>query len=532
MILACVACSGGGSGSNPPPATPTPVPAALAVRTAPLAEQVGLLFAPVVVEVRTDTGVLAQTDEGRSVTIAAVGGTGALTGSKVATTHGGVAVFDRLVYDQIERLSLKIDAAGLASATTPPFPVSAGPAAAVPIALASVTSAGGQGNGASEPNGSNGGGGPPSLSGDGRFVAYYSLSSNLVSGDTNAVRDTFVRDVVLGETTRVTVGPTGAQLTADCYAPSLSADGRFVAFLCEDSSFYVRDRQTGATELLGNGAEGALSLAISANGRYVAHRTRFGRVAVSDRMTGTKRVVDISSTGADANAPTSSNVGADAPAISSDGRYVAFSSAASNLVPGDTNGAHDVFVHDRDADGNGIFDETGGFSTERVSIAPAGGQVQGASDGVAISADGRYVAFGASTSVALSLYLRDRLAGTTTLVSRAADGGAASGAAWGPAISADGRFVAFASYVANLVTPALPGAIPQVFVWDRSTDGLAVVSKSASGVVADGAASNYAGPAISGDGRYVAFPSAATNLVSGDVNGVPDTFVAPNPLFP
>jgi Tol biopolymer transport system component len=403
----------------------------------------------------------------------------------------------------------------------------------LPVALASVTSAGGQANGASEPNRSSGSGGPPSLSSDGRFVAYYSLASNLVPGDTNAVRDAFVRDVVLGATTQVSLDPAGAQLHVDCFAPVLSANGRYVAFLCESFSFYVRDRQAGTTEVLGTSADGALSLAISANGRHVAHRTRLGRVAVHDRITGANRLVDVSSAGADANATTFSNLGSDAPAISSDGRYVAFESSASNLVTDDTNGVTDVFVHDRDVDENGVFDEAGGVRTERVSITPAGGQMQDASGQVAISGEGRFVAFVANAALGFAdIRLRDRQAGTTTLVSRGAGGGAANGACWGPAMSADGRFVAFASYATDLVTPALQAAITQIFVWDRLTDALDVVSEDAGGTVADGPASAYAGPAISGDGRYIAFPSEAANLVPLDTNGVPDTFVAPNPLLP
>jgi Tol biopolymer transport system component len=224
--------------------------------------------------------------------------------------------------------------------------------------------------------------------------------------------------------------------------------------------------------------------------------------------------VSVASDGAQAN--WFSEVGS----ISGNGRFVAFDSFATNLVPGDTNGFSDVFVRDR---------ETG--TTERISVSSAGVQGNQASfiTGNSVSADGRYVAFisGAENLVpgpsngAGNVYVRDRLAGTTERISVSSSGTLGNGAAGGGAISADGRYVAFESDSSNLVPGDTNGTF-DVFVRDRMTNTTTRVS-----VASDGTQANDRSdlPVISADGRYVAFPSPASNLVPGDTNGVRDVFV-------
>lgn len=200
----------------------------------------------------------------------------------------------------------------------------------------SVSSAGTQGNGDSV---------APSISADGRFVAFLSCASNFVPGDTN-VCDVYVHDRQTGTTEGVgLLGPD----------PSISASGRFVASdslaplvpgdTNDEADVFVHDRQTGTTERVsvdsaGNEANDfSLRASISGDGRFVAFQSF--QIFVHDRRTGTTEPVSVDSAG------TPGNTISFAPSISATGRFVAFTSFASNLVPGDTNRRDDVFVHDR-----------------------------------------------------------------------------------------------------------------------------------------------------------------------------------------
>jgi Tol biopolymer transport system component len=218
------------------------------------------------------------------------------------------------------------------------------------VVQASTDSAGNQGNGNSF---------SPSLSGDGRYVAFWSDAGNLVPGDTNNEDDVFVKDLWTGAVVRASTDAGGAQANRSSDSPALSADGRYVAF---DSL---------ASNLVPGGTNGAID------------------IFVKDLWTGA--VVRASTTAAGGSQSQGSF--SFSPALSADGRFVAFWSSASNLVPGDTNGAHDVFVKDL---------WTG--AAVRVSTTAGGGQANGASDTSALSADGRYVVF---TSLASNLVAGD-----------------------------------------------------------------------------------------------------------------------------
>jgi Tol biopolymer transport system component len=342
--------------------------------------------------------------------------------------------------------------------------------------LVSVTTAGVQGNNMS---------GCDSISADGRFVAFWSEASNLVVGDTNRVPDIFVRDRLTGQTTRISVATGGGQGNDWSVDGMISADGRFVAFASAASTFlagdtnhfwdiFIHDRLTRQTTLISANRSiyvektGTGDLpSMSADGRFVAFAsfrdlaaedTNFnGDIYVNDRQSGQTTRVSVATGGGQGNGFS------DYPHINADGRFVAFQSNASNLVAGDTNGLDDIFVHDR---------KTG--QTTRVSIATGGVQGNGLSSDSSISADGRFVVFRSLASNLVAgdtngiedIFVRDRLTGQTNRVSLGTDGGQGNNLSQNPTISADGRFVSFMSYANNLVIDDTNFG-PDTFVRDR-----------------------------------------------------------------
>jgi Tol biopolymer transport system component len=288
---------------------------------------------------------------------------------------------------------------------------------------ASVSSRGAEGDGTSH---------SAAISADGRFIAFQSAASNLVRHDTNGTYDIFVRDLRLGITRRVSLGSDGTEGNGQSQNPSISGDGRFVTFessasdlveggVAEDDIF-VRDLKLGITRrvsLSSDGSEGHGSIgftadippAISADGRFVAFSSTASNlvghdtngtydVFVRDLKLGTTRRVSLSSDDAEGNGASY------APSVSTDGRYVAFNSLASNLVLDDTNGTADAFVRDLKLG-----------TTRRVSLGSNGAEGNGNSFASSISGHGRFVAFysGASnlvendTNGAVDVFVRGRL---------------------------------------------------------------------------------------------------------------------------
>jgi Tol biopolymer transport system component len=324
------------------------------------------------------------------------------------------------------------------------------------------------------------------ISADGRYVVFESYASTLVCTDDDfSTRDIFVRDRLAGRAVVASVAWDGGEANHNSFDPVISADGRYVAFASQ------------ATNLVPGDTNG------------------FNDIFVRDLQAGTTTRVSVSSSGEQANSVSHG------PALSGDGRSVTFYSGASNLVPGDTNGRWDTFVHDVVAG-----------TTERLSVSSAGVESP-CCDGVnpSISADGRYVAFLFQGSLDPSvpnhwqeIYIRDRAAGTTTLVRPTAAGGLSSGGIRFADISANGRFVAFQSSSDNIVVPDQNGFTHDIFLKDLVTGTTILVSQST-----DGAWGNRDSwmPSVSADGRYVAFHSWANNLVPGDTNTHPfyDVFV-------
>ena len=370
----------------------------------------------------------------------------------------------------------------------------------------------------------------PAISADGRYVAFYSDASNLVAGDTNGARDVFVRDLQTGETTRVSVSSSGAEANGDSFAPALSSDGRYVAFSSaatnlvdgdtnDANDIFIRDRQANTTTRVSVGFDGSQANggsdqpSLSGDGRLVAFTSTASNIVngdvnnlrdafVYDRQTGTAVNVSVDSNGVQGDLESSS------PVLSADGKFVAYQSFADNLIPDDQNEGGDIFVRDLQANTTGRVSEyTGHFEAEGDSQRPS------------ISADGRYVAFDSDdwdlvwgdTNDSFDVFVNDRATTVTTRVSVDDSGTQSNSDSFRPSISADGRYVAFYSEASNLVSGDTNGAT-DVFVYDRRSGATKRVSVAAGGEEANG---DSARPAIGGGGHVAAFESDATNIVPG-----------------
>jgi Tol biopolymer transport system component len=393
--------------------------------------------------------------------------------------------------------------------------------AAVVTERVSVSSAGVSANGSS---------GNADVAAAGRFVVFRSDAGNLVPRDTNAVGDVFLRDRVTGRTERISVSTAGRQgnQASGVVAAAVTPNGRYVAFdslagnlVARDgngqSDVFIRDRKNERTLRVSVGLggvepNGASRVgAISANGRWVAfdstasnlvgHDTnQTGDVFVRDRQAGVTTLVSVSRSGAQANGSSQ------AAALSADGHLVAFESYASNLVAGDTNPYSDVFVRDL---------ATG--TTEVISVTTSGQWIFAANVAPSISADGRYVVFtsllpiGAPGGPWTQVWIRDRVAKTTTRV--VVDPVVAPGqqASFAGSVSPDGRHVAF---LAAQQSPS-GGKSPGVYVLETVTGKTIRMSVTATGTPATG---TFPYVAAADDG--VVFGANSPDLVPGPGPGI------------
>ena len=421
------------------------------------------------------------------------------------------------------------------------------------ITRVSVDSQGAEGNG---PSGQHG----VAISGDGRYVAFASDATNLVTGDTNGVSDIFVHDTVTSVTTLVSMGLNKTAADGASYLAALSWDGRYVAFSSDASNLVSGDtnkfrdvfvydqaspgiRRVSVDVTNGNAdeASGVTGLSISGDGNMVAFESAatdlvgsdlnsLVDVFVRDLTTNFTTLVSVSSTGVQGDGASS------LPSLSYDGSYVAFGSFATNLVSNDLNGEHDVFVHDLQMQ-----------STSRVSVSSLGAEadLDCGLTAIAISADGTTVAFesGASTLIPgytqsnlSKMFFHDRSTGLTTgcsfstpaIVGNGPDGG------FGVALSWDGQFAAYSAYAMFQEYHGQP--FDHVFVVDRRFSP----SPSALGgsVHRIAAGSTFpAHPSVSANGRYLAYvdvqhayvldrQTGALNTVSADSFGTPGNGVS------
>jgi Tol biopolymer transport system component len=376
-----------------------------------------------------------------------------------------------------------------------------------------------------------------SISADGNYVAFTSRANNLVPDDTNLSTDVFVYDRNNGITERVSVKSDGSQGNGDSSAPSISGNGRYVAFIAEASNLvfndvnrtkdvFIHDRDTDITERLSIASDGSqgdaasYQVALSTDGRYVAFTSLASNlvaddtninadVFVHDRNTAVTERISVASDGTQGDGYH--------PTISADGRFVAFTADSSNLVVNDSNGMSDIFVHDRNRN-----------ITELVSGSNDGSQGNLGAIFSAISADGRYVAFDSSsnnlvsedTNAAEDVFVRDRKTGLTERVSIAIDGTQGNANSHIASISADGRYVVFQSLASTLISYD-NNNVSDIFIHYRYVGITELVSITSNGGQGN---SHSTRPAISADGNYVVFQSLASNLIQDDNNARSDIF--------
>jgi hypothetical protein len=465
-------------------------------------------------------------------------------------------------------------ASGLISVLTPLSTTLAAPPNTV---RASVSSTGEEGNDNSSPLVS------PAISGNGRLAAFASDASNLVPGDNNNVADVFVRDLKTGITQRVSVGTDGTEgndSSGNFYSlfnnVAISGNGGIVAFSSAASNLvpgdhnkfvdiFTRNLKTGLTQRVtvnSGGMEGngdSLYPSLSDNGRFIAFSSEASNlvpgdtnnaadVFVRDLKTGVTQRVSVGiggSEGNDSSGNSSFLSGLHNVAISGNGRFVAFSSAASNLVPGDTNGLEDVFVRDLKA---GVTERVSVTSTgEEAASIPgidpmeycAGSWFDVYSNSPSISADGRFVAFESDACNLVEgdintgfyfvgidypgtdVFIHDRKTGETKLVS-VDSSGEQIGPSYDSSISGNGRFVAFTSQYGGHASP-LYSLTTNIVVHDLKTGTTDIVS-----VVPEDEDDIYYGsfsPSVSATGRFISYASDSSNLVPRDNNNANDVFV-------
>jgi len=386
-----------------------------------------------------------------------------------------------------------------------------------------------------------------SVSGDGRKVAFTSWAALLAPNDTNGWEDSFVRNRPTKQTFRASVSSTGEQANQSQAGTIISANGRFAAFVSNSYNLvpndtnqcvdvFVRDLQTGVTERVSVAADGSQTVgtdfppdcdssnpSISADGRYVVFVSNAAnlpapptgpyekRVFVRDRQAQATELVGVLSEGSSYGLGFSTS-------ISADGRFVAFDSAASNGVPGDTNGHMDVYVRDRQLG-----------QTYLVSRSPTGAQGNADSYSVSISADGSHVAFNSDASNLVpgdangetDVFVADRANGTLILGSVDSNGLPGNDRSTRGALSRSGRYLAFNSYATNLVAGDANNE-PDIFLRDLRTGTTTLMSVTSTGEQTSDGSFN---PSISADGRTIAFTTQSPNVAPSDLNMTSDVFV-------
>lgn len=377
-----------------------------------------------------------------------------------------------------------------------------------------------------------------------RDTAALGLTGDMVMPFTRPCIDqVYVRDRLTHRTTLISVSTAGELANGySMQGSDISADGRHVLFFSDAANLV--DHDTNGNMFGGGGDDG-----------FVRDRDTDGN-GIFDEPGGVRTTrVTVSTQGKEAD------LGTLGGGMSPNGRHVVFMSLATNLVPNDNNGSLDTFLHDRDADGDGIFDEPEAITTERVGVGNRGEEAIGGTLQNGFSRDARYIVFRSAadnlvdgdTNGKIDTFVRDRVAGTTERISLTWDGqqqngdsaSSTAGVQW--CISDDGRYLVFLSAATNLVREPDTNNAFDLFVRDRVKGDTRRVSVAWDGaqantgeyrfenphhlipqayiLAATKGPSSATGHSISPDGRYVLFSSPASNLVPGDTNGFEDVFL-------
>lgn len=391
---------------------------------------------------------------------------------------------------------------------------------------------------------SNGASSEASTSGTGRFVVFRSPGTNLAAlRCNNGFSHIFVRDRAARTITCVSVNSDDSQGNQDSHAPSISTDGQFIAFdsaatnlagaTCNNgfNQVYVRDRTAGTTRCVSvnsndnQGNQDSHAPSISSDGQFIAFDSAATNLAGGKCNNGFNHIfVRNRTTGTTTCVSVNSN-GTEGngdsfdPSISSNGQMVAFHSSATNLTARCTNGNSHVYVHDL----------TNG-QTRCVSVDSNENQGDGNSDLAKISGDGLFVAFESDATnltaecnnAFTQIFVRNLTAARTSCASVDNNENQGNNDSAQPAISSDGRMVAFSSVATNLTTIRCITGNKQVFVRDRTDTKTSCASLGPRKVEGNGDSVN---PSISGNGALVAFESTSNNLIGRDTNGILDVFI-------
>ncbi len=376
----------------------------------------------------------------------------------------------------------------------------------------------------------------PIISADGNFIAYILVTP--VDEDTNNY-DAYLYDRVNDTHQLISKNSKGENFDKSTWEAFVSADGSFVSLITRSTNItpydiynnrdvFLLNRSTSSVQLVSghtpnsNGSSGDI-VSLSADGRYVAFSSNATNLVlndnndkkdifVKDRRSGTMQLVSINSDGTQGNSDSTN------PSISDDGRYITFESFSDTLTSGDTNSKTDIFLHDRQNHTTILVSKNGSTESNDHSIRAN------------ISANGRYIVFKSDASNLVAdddndrqdIFLKDMNTDTIELISIASDGTQANGQVnMSATVSADGRYVSFRSNSSSLTSVDL-NSKPNIFLRDRTAQTTTCISVPYDGSVIDGYTYN---PTISDDGSSVVFESRATNLVAGDTNGYNDIFV-------
>jgi Tol biopolymer transport system component len=406
-------------------------------------------------------------------------------------------------------------------------------------------------------NQSNGYSGTPGWSADGRYIIFESEASNLVSGDTNGVRDIFIKDLTTGAVQRVSTSGSGVQANKESGNGSLSSNGQYAVFVSAATNLtsgdsngvadiFIKDLQSGAVRRIASGASGASTTSpvfsppvFSPDSRYVAFSSASEfqgvpsangarNVYTLDLLTGAAQRVSATATGQPSEFG-SGDYGR--IAYSPDGRYVTFTGDRS-LSPGEKLYSSPLYMKDL---------QTGALQRISVDLSKFGIASSVRLDSITnaeFSPDGHYLAFTCGTSYLIEafpvilgtvyehhIFVKDLQTGAIQLASTDSSGKIGHGQSFGNAeFSPDGRYLAFSSDAYNLVSGDTNREL-DIFVKDLFTGAIETITVNNVRANKGGAL-----PSFSPDGQYIVFQSRSTNLVDGDTNGSTDIFVMKNPL--